>query len=133
MLVGKQSLVPRASFGASATPSMQVHNIRMATSRESRMRHIVHCAAYTNHHHVVSGTPVDSDRTFMKVAIREAEIAYKQYEVPVGAVIVKGGREISRAHNKVEQSKDATAHAEMLCIQQASQKVGGARKQTPES
>ena len=60
----------------------------------------------------------------MKVAISEAVIASQQQEVPVGAVVVKDGREICRAHNQVEQTKDATAHAEMLCIQQASKILG---------
>jgi len=52
----------------------------------------------------------------MLEALKEACKAFKKDEVPVGAVLVKEGRVISRGHNQVEMLKDATAHAEMLCI-----------------
>ena len=52
----------------------------------------------------------------MQEAIKEARKAYKEGEVPVGAVLVFNGRVIARGHNQVELLKDATAHAEMLCI-----------------
>ena len=48
-----------------------------------------------------------------------ARRAWEQEEVPIGAIIVREGRIIARAHNQVEQLKDATAHAEMLAITQA--------------
>ena len=67
---------------------------------------------------------LQSDHYFMGEALRQAGRAYAQDEVPVGAVIVRQGRIIARAHNQVELLKDATAHAEMLAITQAEQVVG---------
>ena len=60
---------------------------------------------------------------YMKQALKEAEKAYKKLEVPVGAVIVKDGKIISRAHNQKETKKDTTKHAEILAIQKASKKL----------
>lgn len=71
---------------------------------------------------VASSTEQDCD--MMHAAISEARIAAQQGEIPVGAVIAKDGREICRAHNLVEQAKDATSHAEMLCLRQASKVLG---------
>ena len=56
----------------------------------------------------------------MNIALKEAEKAYQSGEVPVGAVVVHGGQIVARAHNQVELLSDATAHAEMLVITQAS-------------
>jgi tRNA(adenine34) deaminase len=56
---------------------------------------------------------------YMTMALREAEDAAEAGEVPCGAVIVKDGRILGRAHNQVEQLKDPTAHAEILAITQA--------------
>ncbi|MEK0446431.1 MAG: hypothetical protein RLZZ399_1752 [Verrucomicrobiota bacterium] len=67
---------------------------------------------------------VSSDEYFMGEALRMARRAWEQDEVPVGAVIVRGGRVIARAFNQVEQLKDATAHAEMLAVTQAEAAVG---------
>lgn len=61
---------------------------------------------------------------YMREAIKEAEKAFENGEVPVGAVIVHEGRIIGRAHNQVEQLKDATAHAEMIALTQASAALG---------
>ena len=55
----------------------------------------------------------------MKEALREAEKALQKNEVPVGAVIVRDGQIISRAHNLKETLKDPTAHAEILAIREA--------------
>ena len=52
----------------------------------------------------------------MREALKEARKAYKEGEVPVGAVLVLNQKVIARGHNQVELLKDATAHAEMLCI-----------------
>lgn len=52
----------------------------------------------------------------MKEALKEAEKGYEKGEVPVGAVLVCQNKIIARAHNQVEFLKDATAHAEMLCL-----------------
>jgi tRNA(adenine34) deaminase len=62
---------------------------------------------------------LQSDHYFMGEALRQAARAYEAGEVPVGAVIARGGRIIARAFNQVELLKDATAHAEMLAITQA--------------
>lgn len=58
----------------------------------------------------------ESDIYFMGEALKEAKKAFKEGEVPVGAVLVFEDRVIARGHNQVELLKDATAHAEMLCI-----------------
>jgi tRNA(adenine34) deaminase len=60
--------------------------------------------------------PADDDERFMLEALKEAWKAFKEGEVPVGAVLVKDGRVIARGHNQVEMLQDATAHAEILCI-----------------
>lgn len=60
---------------------------------------------------------------FMKAAIREAIIAEKADEVPIGAVIVKDGKIIARAHNTTEKTQDATCHAELSAIKKACRKL----------
>ncbi len=57
----------------------------------------------------------DDDR-FMYAALREAQAAADDGEVPIGAVIVRDGRIIARGHNQRERLADPTAHAEMLAI-----------------
>jgi tRNA(adenine34) deaminase len=64
------------------------------------------------------------DEDFMKEALRQAAKAYAADEVPIGAVIARSGKIISRAYNQVELLKDATAHAEMLALTQAEAAVG---------
>lgn len=64
---------------------------------------------------------------FMKLALEEARRAYYLDEVPIGAIIVKDNKIISRAHNLKEINKDATSHAEILAIQNASKVLGGWR------
>lgn len=66
-------------------------------------------------------------KNFMAEALKEAEKAAEMGEVPVGAVIVRDGEVIAKGHNMTESTKDPTAHAEMLAIRQASQKLGGWR------
>jgi len=61
-------------------------------------------------------TPRNDDEKFMLEALKEAWKAFQANEVPVGAVLVQEGRVIARGYNQVEMLKDATAHAEMLCI-----------------
>lgn len=56
----------------------------------------------------------------MRLALQEAKRAYDEGEVPVGAILVHQERAIARGHNQVELLKDATAHAEMVAITQAS-------------
>ncbi len=60
---------------------------------------------------------------FMKIALKEAQKAYEKEEIPVGAIIVKDGKIIAKAHNSKETSKNATAHAEILAIQKACKKL----------
>ena len=66
-----------------------------------------------------------SDETFMKQALIEAEKAFEAGEVPVGAVIVSKGRVIGRGHNLTERLHDFTAHAEMQAFTAASEFLGG--------
>lgn len=60
----------------------------------------------------------------MRQALREAEQAFKVDEVPVGAVVVCGGRIIGRGHNLTERLNDVTAHAEMQAITAAANDLG---------
>ena len=61
---------------------------------------------------------------YMEIALEEAKKAYSKGEVPVGAVIVKDGEIIARAHNLKETLKSAIAHAEILAIEEASKIIG---------
>ena len=61
---------------------------------------------------------------FMKAALEQARQALDMGEVPVGAVVVKDGEIIAAAHNLVESSRDASAHAEMLALSMAAKAVG---------
>jgi tRNA(adenine34) deaminase len=64
------------------------------------------------------------DEAYMRLALNEADRAYQQGEVPVGAIIVHDDQVIARAANQVEMLKDATAHAEVLAITQATAAIG---------
>jgi tRNA(adenine34) deaminase len=64
------------------------------------------------------------DEYFMREALRMASKGTQSGEVPIGAVVVREGKIIARAHNQVELLKDATAHAEMLALTQAEAAVG---------
>lgn len=61
----------------------------------------------------------------MRMALEEAHKALEQGEVPIGAVVVAGGRVIARAHNLTETLTDPTAHAEMQAITMATEYLGG--------
>lgn len=61
---------------------------------------------------------------FMAMALDEARLAFEKGEVPVGAVIVKGGEVISRAHNLTEGENTALAHAELIAIHRAAEALG---------
>jgi tRNA(adenine34) deaminase len=65
------------------------------------------------------------DTYFMQRALQEAEEAYSQGEVPIGAVIVAKNQIIARAHNLTETLNDVTAHAEMQAITAAANFLGG--------
>lgn len=60
--------------------------------------------------------PENTDERFMLEALKEAWKAFCSKEVPIGAVLVQNDRIIARGHNQVEMLRDATAHAEMLCM-----------------
>lgn len=65
------------------------------------------------------------DQAFMKKALQEAEQAYSEGEIPIGAVVVCDGKVIARAHNLTETLNDVTAHAEMQAITAAANQLGG--------
>ena len=67
------------------------------------------------------------DEKFMKIALKEAKKAYNEEEIPVGAIIVKDGKVIARAHNQKEAKCDTTKHAEISAIQKASKKLSSWR------
>ena len=67
----------------------------------------------------------NDDIRYMRMALDEASRAYDEGEVPVGAVVVCGGRIIARAHNLTETLTDVTAHAEMQAITAAANHLGG--------
>ena len=66
-----------------------------------------------------------TDEYFMREALKEAEKAHEEGEVPVGAVVVSKNHIIARAHNQVEYLQDATAHAEILALTAAFSHAGG--------
>ena len=67
---------------------------------------------------------IDYDKKFMKAALAEAKLAFAEGELPVGAVVVQDKTIIAKAHNLTEQSKDPSAHAELLAIKQAAEVLG---------
>ena len=76
---------------------------------------------------VVYPTPTDEDVAYMMEAMSLARLAEDIDEVPVGALIVRDGKVISRAYNTRESSKCATHHAEILAIEEACHTLGGWR------
>ena len=66
-----------------------------------------------------------TDERYMRMALAEAEEAGRVGEVPIGAVVVCGGRVIARAHNLTETLHDVTAHAEMQAVTAAANELGG--------
>lgn len=68
---------------------------------------------------------MNDDEKFMRMALKEAEQAAEENEIPIGAVIVCQGRVLSRAHNLTETLCDVTAHAEMQAITSAANTLGG--------
>jgi tRNA(adenine34) deaminase len=67
------------------------------------------------------------DEYFMHLALREAERAVEHDDVPIGAVVVHGGEVVAAARNERELRGDPTAHAEILALREASQRLGGWR------
>ncbi|NOQ52700.1 MAG: tRNA adenosine(34) deaminase TadA [Desulfuromonadaceae bacterium] len=69
----------------------------------------------------------EQDRFFMQAALEEAAAAEISAEVPIGAVVVLDGQIIGRGHNLRETEQDPTAHAEMIAVRQAAEKLGSWR------
>ena len=61
---------------------------------------------------------------FMRLALKQAQVSYKKDEVPIGAVVVKDGVVIARAHNTRNASRNAVEHAELVAIQRACKVLG---------
>ena len=68
---------------------------------------------------------MEEDILYMKQALAEANKAYSQGEIPIGAVVVCRGKIIARSHNLTELLHDVTAHAEMQAITAAAEHLGG--------
>ena len=71
-----------------------------------------------------AGFSVFSDEHYMRQALRQAELAFEEDEVPIGAIVVAHNRVIGKGYNQVEKLNDATAHAEMIAATAASQYLG---------
>ena len=61
---------------------------------------------------------------FMRLALKQAQISYKNDEVPIGCVVVKNGEVVARAHNTRNASRNAVEHAELVAIERACKKLG---------
>ena len=68
-------------------------------------------------------SPIKDHEKWMKLAFREAEKAYEQNEVPIGAVVVQNGQIIGRGYNQCESLNDPTAHAEIIAITSAANTI----------
>jgi tRNA(Arg) A34 adenosine deaminase TadA len=77
-------------------------------------------------HAILTGS-MDNDVIFMRQALEEARAATEAGEVPVGAVLVRGGEVIARASNRTIRDCDPTAHAEMLVLREAARVMGNYR------
>lgn len=69
----------------------------------------------------------ESHQKFMQEALEQAREAWRENEVPVGAVLVRKGQIIARAHNLVRTRKDPTAHAEILVLQEGARQLANER------
>lgn len=69
--------------------------------------------------------PVSEDERYMREALKEAQAAFEEDEVPIGAVVVWNGRVIARGHNMTERLHDPSAHAEMIALTAATEAMGG--------
>ena len=68
-------------------------------------------------------TRIKDHEKWMKLAFREAEKAFEQNEIPIGAVVVQSGQIIGRGYNQCESLNDPTAHAEIIAITSASNTI----------
>ncbi len=76
---------------------------------------------------IAGALSVRDDAAFMREALAEAAAAAALGEAPIGAVVVRDGRVIARAHNRREQDRDPAAHAELIALREAAQHLGGWR------
>lgn len=65
-----------------------------------------------------------SDEEYMSLALKEAEIALENKEVPVGAIVVLNGEVVGKGHNKKEEKLDVSSHAEIEALRNASENLG---------
>lgn len=65
------------------------------------------------------------DEYYMNLALAEARQAAEEGEIPIGAIVVGGGKVLGKGHNQTERLDDVTAHAEMLAISAAAHAIGG--------
>ena len=87
----------------------------------------VGCAFESRRARYLSRMDDSLDERWMRVALQEARLAAEEGEVPVGCIIVHGGRIVGRGHNRTEGLKDATAHAEIVALSAASGTLGNWR------
>lgn len=73
---------------------------------------------------LTSGSEAPDDEHFMRLALEEADLAASEGEVPIGAVVVCGGRVVARAHNRRENDADPSAHAEFSAMVAAARALG---------
>ena len=66
----------------------------------------------------------DDDRSFMAAALAEAEAAAARGEVPVGAVVIRGGEIVARSGNRRQEESDPAAHAEVIVLREAGRQIG---------
>jgi len=72
----------------------------------------------------MSGRFFPREDYFMRLALREAELALKHEDVPIGAVVVQGGEVLASGHNERELRQDPTAHAEVIALRAAARTAG---------
>ncbi len=65
-----------------------------------------------------------TDEDYMRMALRQAQMAFDDDEIPIGAVIVQDGKILAKAYNQTERLKDSTAHAEIMALTTAYQHLG---------
>jgi len=75
----------------------------------------------------IAATNTDDDLRWMREALAEAGLAALRDEVPVGAVLVAGGRVVARGHNRTITDRDPSAHAEIVALRQAAATAGDHR------
>jgi tRNA(adenine34) deaminase len=69
----------------------------------------------------------EADEKYMRIALEEAEKAGRGGEIPVGAILLKGGQVLARDHNRCIELNDPTAHAEILVLRKGGERLGNYR------